>query len=231
MKRLPQTASWLPASLHLAHGLIAGGVGYMAGFAAVIYMHAEPGSTRSVIAVFAIVALVVFEVSFITYLVLRRRRMRRLWAEASALIKREQWEAARITLQQLLGYPEYRLAPAPVLFALGSCEEGRGNEREAMVLYRRCGDFPAALRARGLLQLERGLNESAAEALRKLVARRPDDTFSAVLLALALVRSGSHSAAAKVLERALEKRPKSEMLRVNLARVESGEEPSFELDG
>ncbi|MBZ0137199.1 MAG: hypothetical protein K8I27_12605 [Planctomycetes bacterium] len=230
MKRLPHTPSWLLVSLHLAHGLIAAGVGYMAGYAAVIYMHAEPGSVRSLVAVFAIGALVVFEVGFIAYLIMRRRKMRRLWGDASALIKREQWEAARITLQQLLGYPEYRLAPAPVLFALGSCHEGQGNDREAMVLYRRCGEFPAALRARGLLQLERGLNESAAEALRSLVARRPDDTFSTVLLALALVRSGSHSAAQKLLERALERRPKSEMLRMNLSRVEKGEEPSFDLE-
>lgn len=201
----------------------------MAGFAAVIYMHAEPGSVRSLVAVFALAALVVFEIAFIAYLILRKRKMRRLWAEASELIKGEQWEAAQVTLQQLLGYPEYRLAPAPVLFALGSCHEGQGNERAALVLYRRCGDFPAALRARGLLQLERGLNESAAEALRKLVARRPDDTFSTILLALALFRAGSHSAARKVLERALEKRPKSEMLRVNLSRVEEGNEPSFDL--
>ena len=230
MKRLPQTPSWLPISLHLAHALVAGGVGYMAGFAAVIYMHAEPGSVRSLIAVFAVLALGIFEVAFIAYLILRRRRMRRLWADASELIKREEWEAAQITLQQLLRYPEYRLAPAPVLFALGSCHEGRGDERAAMVLYRRCGDFPAALRAWGLLQLERGFNESAAEALRKLVARRPDDTFSTVLLAVALYRAGSHSAAGKVLERGLERRPKSEMLRVNLSRVEQGQEPSFDLD-
>ncbi|MCA8947775.1 MAG: hypothetical protein KDB29_16185, partial [Planctomycetes bacterium] len=118
---------------------------------------------------------------------------------------------------------------APVLFALGSVAEGQGNEREAMVLYRRCGDFPAALRAMGLLQLERGLNESAADALRKLVARRPQDVFSTVLLALALFRSGSQEASRRVLERALEARPKSEMLRVNLSRVELGEEPVFEL--
>lgn len=230
MKRLPHTPSWLPVSLHLAHGLVAGGVGYMAGFAAVIYMHAEPGSIRSMIAILAVVALVVFEIAFVAYLVLRRRKMRRLWAEASELIKKERWEAAQLTLQQLLGYPEYRLAPAPVLFALGSCHEGQGNDHKALVLYRRCGDFPAALRARGLLQLERGLNESAADALRKLVARRPDDTFSTVLLALALYRAGSHEAARKVLVRALVRRPKSEMLRVNLSRVEEGQEPSFDLE-
>jgi len=45
-----------------------------------------------------------------------------------------------------------------------------------------------------------------------------------------LYRAGSHSAAGKVLERGLERRPKSEMLRVNLSRVEQGQEPSFDLD-
>lgn len=229
MKRLPQTPSWLPISLHLAHAAVAGGVGYMAGYAAVIYAHAEPGSARSNLAIAAAFALAVFEVAFIVYLVMRRRKMRRLWAEASELIKRESWQAAQFTLKQLLGYPEYKLAPQPVLFALGACAEGAGEEREAMVLYRRCGDFPAALRAIGLLQLHRGLNDSAAEALRKLVARRPGDTFSVVLLAMALFRAGSHDAATRVLKRALEHRPKSEMLRLNLARVERGEEPEFEL--
>lgn len=230
MKRLPTKPSWLPMSLHLAHGLVAGGVGYMLGYAAVIYMHAEPGSARASIAVVAAFALAVFEVAFFVYLVLRRRRMKRLWAEAAVLIKAEKWDAARLTLLELLRYPEYRLAPQPVLFALGSCAEARGDEREAMVLYRRCGEFPAALRAMGLLQLERGLNDSAAEALRKLVARRPEDTFSVVLLAMALFRGGNQGAAQKVLERALEKRPKSEMLKVNLSRVMSGEEPMFELE-
>jgi len=229
MKRLPQTPSWLPITLHLAHGLIAGGVGYMAAYAAVIYTHTEPGSMRSSIAILSSAGLIVFEIAFFAYLILRRRRMRRLWAEASEMIKREEWQVARYTLKELLKYSEYKLAPAPVLFALGSVEEGQGNEREAMVLYRRCGEFPAALRAMGLLQLERGLNDSAADALRKLVARRPQDTFSVVLLALALYRAGNRSAAKKVLERALERRPKSEMLRVNLSRVENGEEPVFEL--
>ncbi|MCB9935571.1 MAG: hypothetical protein H6840_07740, partial [Planctomycetes bacterium] len=168
-------------SLHLAHGLIAGGVGYMLGYAAVIYMHSEPGSVRAGIAVVAAFALAIFELAFFAYLIVRRRRMRRMWAEAAKLIKAEKWDAARLTLLELLRYPEYRLAPQPVLFALGSCAEGMGDERGAMVLYRRCGEFPAALRAMGLLQLERGLNDSAAEALRKLVARRPEDTFSVVL--------------------------------------------------
>ena len=229
MKRLPHTPSWLPISLHLAHGLIAGGVGYMAAYAAVIYTASEPGSTRSMVAVLVSGGLIIFELAFFAYLILRRRRMRRLWADASTMIKAEQWDGARYTLSELLKYSEYKLAPAPVLFALGSVAEGQGNEREAMVLYRRCGDFPAALRAMGLLQLERGLNESAADALRKLVARRPQDVFSTVLLALALFRSGSQEASRRVLERALEARPKSEMLRVNLSRVELGEEPVFEL--
>lgn len=230
MKRPPQNPSWLPLVLHLAHGLIAGGVGYMLAYAAVLYTAAEPGSTQSTVAIFAAAALAVFEVAFFVYIILRRRKMRRLWAEAAKLLKLEEFEAARIPLMELLGYAEYKLAPQPVLFALGSCAEGLGKDREAMVLYRRCGDFAPALRAIGMLQLERGLNESAAEALRKLVARRPDDTFTVVLLSVALFRTGAHEVAAKVLEKALKRRPKSEMLQVNLSRVQRGEEPGFELD-
>jgi predicted Zn-dependent protease len=193
-------------------------------------MHAEPGSARSLVAIVAAFALGTFEAAFLVYLVLRRRRMRRLWAEATELLKADEYAAARFTLSELLKYPEYKLAPQPVLFALGSCAEAAGEEREAMVLYRRCGDFAPALRAMGMLQLARGLHESAADALRKLVAKRPEDTFSIVLLALALFRGGNQSAAAKVLQRGLERRPKSEMLRVNLARVERGAEPVFELE-
>ena len=229
MKRLPQPPSWLPLSLHLGHGLVVGGIGYALGYAAVIYQHAEPGSTRALLAIVATFALTVFEIAFVVYIVLRRRRMRRLWAEASALINVENWELARHTLKELLRYSEYKLAPQPVLFALGACAEGAGEEREAMVLYRRCGEFPAALRAMGLLQLRRGLNDSAADALRKLVAKRPEDLFGVVMLALALFRGGHRDAAGKAIRRALERRPKSEMLRVNLARVENGEEPLFEL--
>lgn len=231
MKRPTQSPTWMPLTLHLAHGLIAGGVGYMLAYSAVIYTYAEPGSARSNVAIFAAVGLGLFEVAFFVYLVLRRRRLRKLWAEAAKLLRRDEFEAARGTLIELLGYAEYKLAPQPVLFALGSCTEAMGNQREAMVLYRRCGDFAPALRAIGMLQLERGLNDSAAEALRKLVARRPQDTFSVVLLSLALFRMGSHDVSARVLRRGLEKRPKSEMLRVNLSRVERGAEPGFDLNG
>lgn len=229
MKRPTQSPSWLPAILHLAHGLIAGGAGYMLAYAGVIYSASGPGSVRSNVAVFATIGLAVFEIAFFAYVFLRRRKMRRLWGEANECLKRERFEEAEIALTQLLGYAEYKLAPQPVLFALGSCAEGQGDERRAMVLYRRCGDFVPSLRAIGMLQLARGLNQSAAEALRKIVARHPGDLFSVVGLSLALFRSGARESAARELERALKRRPKSEMLRVNLWRVQSGDEPGFDL--
>jgi predicted Zn-dependent protease len=229
VKRLPQPPIWLPGVLHLAHGLIAGGVGYMLAYAATLWQHSEPHSARATGAMVASIALAVFEVSFVVYWIARRRRMRRLWREAAQFLKHEQYEAAQVRLLELSAYAEYRMAPQPVLFALGAATEGLGRERDALVLYRRCGDFPAALRAIGILQLQRGLNDSAADAFRKLIARHPHDLMGTVLLALALFRGGHQAAARKVLQRALEKRPKSEMLRVNLSRVEKGEEPAFEL--
>lgn len=229
MKRAPQPPGWLPALLHLSHGLIAGGVGYMLAYAAVIYSAAEPGSVHSMVAVLCSVALAIFEIGFFAYIILRRRRMKRLWREAGALTKAGSFEAAEIPLLELLTYAEYRLRPQPVLFALGAAAEGRELEREATVLYRRAGDYPPALRALGMLQLERGLNEGATQTLRKLLAKQPGDTFSTVLLALAQFRSGQREAAASTLRNALERRPKSEMLRVNLARVEAGDEPGFDV--
>jgi tetratricopeptide (TPR) repeat protein len=230
MKPLPKPPGWLPAVLHLAHGLIAGGVGYMLTYSAVVWWVAEPGSPRSLMAITAAVALGVFEIAFFYFLWSRRQRMRRLWRDAADYLRKDDFESARACLLELLSFPEYRLAPQPVLFALGAAAEGMGNDREALVLYRRCGDFVPALRAMGLLQLERGFNESAAESLRKLVIKRKDDTFDTVLLSIALFRAGHRGAVRKVLQRALEERPKSEILRMNLARVEKGEEPAFTLD-
>lgn len=229
MKRAPQPPGWLPALLHLSHGLIAGGVGYMLAYSAVIYTAAAPGSVGSLIAILCCGALAVFEITFFAYLILRRRRMKRLWREAGALTKAGSYQAAEIPLLELLTYAEYRLAPQPVLFALGAAAEGRELHREATVLYRRCGDFAPALRALGMLQLERGMNEGAALTLRKLLAKQPGDTFSTVLLALAQFRAGQREAAASTLRHALDRRPKSEMLRMNLSRVEAGDEPGFEL--
>jgi len=230
VKRQPRTPSWLPALLHLAHGLVAGGAGYLLASSAVLYTAAAPGSVESTVYLGATAALALFEIGFLCYLWARRRRMRRLWREAAALTAAERYEEAREPLLELLQFSTYRLGPQPVLFALGACTEGLGKEREALVLYRRCGDYEPALRAIGMLQLERGFNEGAAEAFRKLLARRKGDTLSAVLLALALVRGGHREAARKSLERALQARPRSEMLLQNLVRVSAGEEPSLNIE-
>jgi tetratricopeptide (TPR) repeat protein len=228
VRRIPQPPPWLPASLHLGHGLLAGGGGYLLAYTAASAWSAEPGGARALTAVAAVLALIVFEAALLTYVILRRRRMKRLWREAADFLRRNEFEAARLSLAQLLRYAEYRMAPQPVLFAMGAAAEAMGDEREALVLYRRCGPFTPAVRAIGLLQLHRGMNDSAAEAFRKLVARRPDDTLGNVLLALALVRGGNAAAAQKVLERAVARRPRAGLLRVNLERVKRGEEPALE---
>lgn len=230
MKPLPKQPIWLPGLLHLAHGLVAGGVGYMLAYAGTMWWASEPGSPRAALVLAAALALAVFEGAFFVFWIARRRRMRRLWRDAAAALKREDYQSAQVHLLELAGFLEYRMAPQPVLFSLGVAHEGMGNEREALVLYRRCGDFAPSLRAIGMLQLSRGLNESAAEALRRLVAKYPQDLSATIALTLALVRGGHAGAAEKVLHRALEKRPKSEMLKVNLQRVKEGKEPAFELD-
>ncbi len=229
MKPLPKPPIWLPGVLHLAHGLVAGGVGYMLAFAGTAWWSSEPGSPRATAVLVGAVLLAIFEGAFLVFWFARRRRMRRLWRDAALALKRDDQETAQVSLLELSRFLEYRMAPQPVLFALGVANEGMGRERDALVLYRRCGDFPPALRAIGVLQLARGLNESAAEALRKLVAKHPNDLSATIALTLALFRAGHHNAARKVLQRALARRPKSEMLRVNLARVEKGDEPAFEL--
>lgn len=230
MKLQPNAPAWLPALFHLAYGLIAGGLGYALAYSAVQYNHAAPGSTEAVALLGASVLITLLEISFLAYLWALRRKMRGLWREAARLIDEDKFEQAQTPLIELLQYRHYRMAPQPVLFALGACAEGQGKHREALVLYRRCAGYEPAMRAIGMLQLERGMNESAAEALRKLIARNPDDIISAVLLALALMRGGHGDAASRGLKRALERRPKSELLRQNLARVERGEEPSLTIE-
>lgn len=230
MKPLPRPPIWLPGLLHIAHGLIAGGVGYTLAYTGTAWWASEPGSPRAALALALALALAIFEGAFFVFWVARRRRMRRLWRDAAAALKRDDFASAQVHLLELSGFLEYRMAPQPVLFALGVANEGLGNEREALVLYRRCGEFAPALRAIGVLQLARGLNDSAAEVLRKLVAKYPQDLSATIALTLALVRGGHATAAEKVLERALARRPKSEMLKVNLQRVKEGKEPAFELD-
>lgn len=230
MKKAPNTPTWLPVLLHFAHALIAVGVGYSASYAAVVYWYSEAGSLRSLLALTGTAAFGVFEIGLLAWMILRRRRMRNLWKEASKAIRDESWEVAKLALTELLTYSEYRLSPQPVLFALGAVAEGEDDSRKALTLYRQCGDFPASLRQIGLMQLERGLNDSAADAFRKLLAKRPNDTLAAVMLALALVRNRSRDAAIKLLQRQLEKRPKSKLLRVNLDRIERGIEPELRLD-
>lgn len=230
MKQPLHPPLWLPSALHIAHGLIAGGAGYMLARAAVLYNHAEPGSPRATGALLAIVLLTLFETGYVAYLLAKRSKVRRLWREADAAMRAGKFDAAEYLLLQLLRFSDYRLGPQPVLFALGSAKEGLGQDREAAVLYRRCGDYPPALTALAMLQLQRGQNLQAADALRKLLAKRPGETAATVLLALALFRAGSAEAAARALRRALEQRPKSEMLRQNLSRVESGTEPSLVIE-
>ncbi|MBX3474229.1 MAG: tetratricopeptide repeat protein [Planctomycetes bacterium] len=230
MKLRPQPPSWLPTVLHLAHGMIAFGAGYLLSNAAVLYMAAAPGSTESLVYLAGAIALAMFEAGFLAWIFLRRRRLRNLWREAAALTRAEKFEQARLPLLDILAFNEYRMRPQPVLFALGACDEGLGRHRQALVFYRRCGEFEPAQRAIGMLQLERGLPEAAAEAMRKVVARHPDDVIAVVVLAIALTRGGHMEAAARVIKRALELRPKSEMLRQNLSRVESGQEPALTID-
>jgi len=216
--------------LHLAHGLVAFGAGYLLAHSAVLYNAAAPGSTEANTYLAASIGLTLFEIGYFAYVIARRRRLRNLWREAAQLVRSDKFESAKLPLMELLSYSEYSLSPQSVLFALGACEEGLGRHREALVMYRRCGDFEPAVRAIGMLQLERGFNGAAADALRKLVSRRADDVISAVLLALALVRGGHHDAATRALKRALEQRPKSEMLLQNLSRVENGEEPALNIE-
>jgi tetratricopeptide (TPR) repeat protein len=216
--------------LHLAHGLVAGGAGYLLASAAVLYNAAAPGSSQALTYLALSSGLAMFEVGFLAYLWARRRKMRKLWGEARGLLASDRFEEAEAPLMELLQFSTYRLSPQPVLFALGACNEGQGKQREALVLYRRCGEYEPAVRAIGMLQLERGFNEGAAEAFRKLLARRKDDVLTSVLLALALVRGGHRDAAIRMLRRVLEHRPKSEMLIQNLTRVNNGEEPSLSIE-
>lgn len=208
---------------------MAGGLGYAFAYSAVLYVAAEPGSTRSTLAISAAVCLATFETGFLVWLIMRRIKMRRLWREAAQLSYQKQFAESREVLVQLLEFPEYKLNPASVLFALGVASEALGETRQAQRLYRRAGDYPPALQALGLLLLEQGINQRAAQVLRKAAARRPDDLPLATALAMALFRAGRVDAAVSTLESRLRRRPNSRLLKQNLERLEAGEEPSLQV--
>ncbi|MEE9312025.1 MAG: tetratricopeptide repeat protein, partial [Planctomycetota bacterium] len=97
------------------------------------------------------------------------------------------------------------------------------------ILFRRCGDLPAAQKALGMMLIESGMNHRASDVLRKLVSKRPNDAIANLLLAIALFHDGKHAASEKIIRKALERRPKSQLLRNNFERVQDGIPPSTEL--
>ena len=67
----------------------------MVGYSAVIYSAAAPGSPRALLAIAAVIVLAAFEVSFLVYLILRRRRMRALWRDVAAFTRADEYQQAR----------------------------------------------------------------------------------------------------------------------------------------
>lgn len=206
---------------------MAGGLGYIAAYSATIYTSSAPGSPEHLFWLSAVIVLVVFEAAFLAYIVLRKRRIRSLWRQARELAAAEHFVEARALLLQLGHYMEYRLRPEPLFCALAAAAEGLGQWREAAIYYRRCGDYPPALLNLGVLMLLRGSNDRAAEALRKFNARVPEDTSSAIMLAMALYRSGKVDAALSTLRSRLARRPNSPLIKRNIERLEQGEEPAL----
>lgn len=228
MKRNPLVA-WISLSLNLAHGVVAFGVAYLLTNLTLIYHTAAPGSAESIISGALWVAGVVFEIAFIVYVVLRKRKIRRIWREATQSTRDGDFATARALAAQLLSYWEYKLNPAPVYYAMAVASEGLEQSREAQVLYRRAGDYPPALINLGVLMLERGGNDRAAEALRRYIARVPQDLSAVVLLSMALYRLGKMEAAKGVLKKRLAQRPNSPLLKRNIEKLERGEEPVLSL--
>ncbi|CAG0980116.1 hypothetical protein PLCT2_01853 [Planctomycetaceae bacterium] len=228
MRRNPLVA-WISLSLNLAHGVVAFGIAYLLTNLTLIYHTAAPGSAESVISAAVWIAGVIFEITFIVYVVLRKRKIRRIWRDATQATREGDFVTARALAAQLLAYWEYKLNPAPVYFAMAVASEGMEQSREAQVLYRRAGDYPPALINLGVLMLERGGNDRAAEALRRYIARVPQDLSAVVLLSIALYRGGKAEAAKGVLKKRLAQRPNSPLLKRNLEKLELGEEPALSL--
>ena len=228
MRRNP-IVGWISLSLNLAHGVIAFGIAYLLTNLTLIYHTAAPGSAESIVSAALWIAGVIFEITFIVYVVLRKRKIRRIWRDATQATREGDFVTARALAAQLLAYWEYKLNPAPVYFAMAVASEGMEQSREAQVLYRRAGDYPPALINLGVLMLERGGNDRAAEALRRYIARVPQDLSAVVLLSIALYRGGKAEAAKGVLKKRLAQRPNSPLLKRNLEKLELGEEPALSL--
>jgi tetratricopeptide (TPR) repeat protein len=214
---------------HLSHGLVAFGVAYALSSTAALWWHAAPGSRQSWLALAGVVALGIFEVAFVAYVLLRRRRMRSLWKDAEALTRARRFDEAREALLQLSAYLEHQMRPENVLISLARVSEAMGDSREAIKLYRQAGDDPAALINLGVLLLEQGLNERAAAAFRRFMALAPGEQTVPVMHAIALYRAGKRDAAMSTLQARLAKRPNALLLKRNVERLARGEEPSLQV--
>lgn len=219
--------SWLPVALHLAHALVVFGLAYALTSLTILWHHAAPNSTESLLFGAAWIGGAILELALVVYLFLRKARIKRIWADATTATRSGDFATARALAAQLLAYWEYTLNPAPAYYAMAVASEGMGEGREAAVLYRRAGDYPPALLNLGVLLLERGANDRAAEALRRYMARTQQDLSSVVLLSMALYRSGKIEAAKGVLRKKLAERPASPLLKRNLERLDRGEEPAL----
>ncbi len=87
VKLQPRPPAWLPSVLHLAHGLVAFGAGYLLAHSAVLYNAAAPGSTEANTYLAASIGLTLFEIGYFAYVIARRRRLRNLWREAAQLVR------------------------------------------------------------------------------------------------------------------------------------------------
>ncbi len=228
MRRNP-IVGWISLSLNLAHGVIAFGIAYMLTNLTLVYSTAAPGSVESLIAGALWIAGAIFEIAFVAYVILRKRKIRRIWRDATQATRDGDFATARALAAQLLSYWEYNVNAAPAFFAMAVASEGLDEWRQAQVLYRRCGDYPPALINLGVLMLERGGNERAAESLRRYIARVPQDLSAVVLLSIALYRGGKLEAAKGVLKKRLAERPNSPLLKRNIEKLEQGEEPALAL--
>lgn len=226
--RFPQPKpSWIISLLHLAHAALVFGGFYLLSALSTLYLRTAPADPLGWLLLFALIALGIVEVGLVSYLYLRRQRIRRLWKDGERLARAGRFEESREALVQLSAYIEYQLTPEPLHCALAAASEGLNDTRAAMLLYRRCGDYPPALVNLGVLALQQGLYARAVESFRRAMARMPGDSLLPVMLAMAHYRAGNIEAARSTIKARLALRPNALLYKQNLERLERGEEPSF----
>ncbi|NUQ33667.1 MAG: hypothetical protein HUU29_01820 [Planctomycetaceae bacterium] len=171
--------------LILLHAVQAAVVGLAASglsFAGVVLLR-QGTTAEGVLYLVLVAALLAFEVGLALYLILRKRKIARLIAEARLAINAADTARARFALHSLAGFLEYRMDASSITYGLGVAALLDGDSGEALRLLREAGANAAAVELRALIHLSQGMTERATRLTKAGLTLSPGEPRLWVMLA------------------------------------------------